>query len=264
MPIPTGHGTAHVRIGYNNLADPGQYTSTVSVSVAAATGFDQSFLGNWAPYNAWAPSAAGAQWVQYVFAGNQTADYFAVANTNLSTNSGNVVLQYSTNSGGFWNTIATFTPASNRAHWVSFASQSANYWRILATSTPASSIAVAAFGSVYQPYFARDIGFTPPALGRKLLLYTSESDTGLMLGRSILRRSLSSSLTFDGMSTSDAYGEWLTFVKHAEAKPFFLQWSNESWPTDTALMMTDGMIPLPKFSSHELVSSTLVMKGLSL
>jgi hypothetical protein len=253
-----GAGARLPRIGYDNKGVGATVTAT-----STATGYDPTQLFDWKPFTLWTPATSGVHHVTVIPATVSTVNYFAIAQHNLGTNGGSIKLQYSLNSGGSWNDATTLiTPVSDETIWQSFSDISASHWRLEVTSTPASVIGVVSFGAAYLPYYGMLEGFSPTKLARDVEIYAHQSEEGLSLGRSILRRNTKNSITFNNMHISDVYNYWLPFIKHAEKKPFFFVWLYEDYPADVGLVETMEKIQPPKFSSHEYFTCQLDMIGL--
>lgn len=251
-------GTRGPRFGYDNAGVGATVTAT-----STDDGYDPANLFDWKPYTYWKPATSGVHHVTVIPASTPTVDYFAVAQQNLGENGGTIKLQYSLNSGGSWlDATDAIAPVANESLWRTFEAITASHWRLEVTSTPASVIGVVSFGTAYQPEFGVLPGFAPPQLARAADVYATTSDAGLFLGRSILSLNLETEINFRNMAAEDCYTEWLPFMKHAERKPFFLAWLIEDFPTDIALMESDGKIPAPTFTTHGRMSCGLRMKGL--
>jgi len=256
----TGDGNSRLpRIGYDNVGVGATVTSD-----STADGYDPANVFDWKPYTYWKPAASGTHYITVEPASTPTVDYFAMAQHTLGTNGGTVQLQYSTNGGGAWSDA--FDPIApttlNEPVWRSFTAITAADWRVKVVSTPASVIGVVSFGAVYQPYYGVLQGFAPPKLARNAVVKSTASEAGLFLGRSILRRFLDTSITFNNMDPDDCYNYWLPFMKHAEQYPFFLAWLIEDYPTDIALMESDGQITAPTFMRHGAMTCGISMRGL--
>ncbi len=250
--------TRRPRIAYDNKA--------VGASVVAdstAVGFDPVNLFDWKAYTLWTPATPGVHYVTVIPATVPTVDTFAMAQHNLGANGGTIKLQYSLNSGGSWlDATAAIAPVADECIFKNFAAITASHWRVEVTSTPASVIGLLFIGASYQPGRGMLDGFAPPLLARKSEQYSTMSESGLFLGRSILRRNIETEVRFEHLTPAQAYNEWLPFMKHAEKKPFFFAWLYEDYPTDCALMETNGDIPAPVFSRHFALTVSLKMKGL--
>ncbi len=252
--------TRHPRIGYLNLGADSDATVT---SDSTAAGYLYSNPFDWKPYTYWKPAAGGSHYIRIVTAGAKAADYFAIAQHNIGTNGGTITLQYSLDSGATWlDAVPAFSPVGTEQLWWDFDEVSTDYWRIVVASTVASVLGIAAFGLKYQPYRGQYSGFQPPKMARVAKQYTSTSEGGLFLGRSILRKEIQGSIAFDLMLLNDAYGDWLPFMKAAEQHAFFLAWMLEDWPDDVQLVMTDGDMTPPAMTEFGFVGVTLAYRGL--
>ncbi len=251
--------TRRPRIAYDNKGVGAAVTAD-----STAAGFDPANLFDWKAYTLWTPASDGVHYVTVIPATVPIVDTFALAQHNLGTNGGTVKLQYSLNSGGSWldATTAIAPTTSNECIFKVFAAITASHWRLEVTSTPASVLGVVFIGASYQPGRGKLEGFAPPTLARKSEQYSTLSESGLFLGRSILRRNIVTEVQFEHLTPTEAYNDWQPFMKHAEKKPFFFCWLYEDYPSDVALMETDGDIPSPTFSRHFALTVSLKMKGL--
>ena len=185
-----GSGARLPRIGYDNQGIGATVTAT-----STADGYDPIQLFDWKPFTLWTPATPGTHHVTVIPATVSPVDYFAIAQHNLGANGGSIKLQYSLNSGGSWlNATTVITPVSDETIWQSFTPISASHWRLEVVSTPASVIGVVSFGAAYLPYYGQLEGFSPPKLARDVEIYSSQSEAGLSLGRSILRRNIKTSI----------------------------------------------------------------------
>lgn len=254
----TGSGTRGPRIGYENVGAGATVTAT-----STAAGFDPANLFDWKPYTYWQAAAGGTQRVTVTPATTPTVDYFAVAQHNLGTNGGTIQLQYSLDGGTNWlNAFAAIAPVGTETLWRTFAPITASLWRIEVTGATPSVIAVVSFGRAYQPGRGMVSGFMPTILARESEIYSTSSEAGLFLGRSILRRHTKNTLTIEHMNLTEAYNYWQPFMKHAEKKPFFFSWLQEDWPLDVALVESDGELPSPSFSRPFALTASIKMRGL--
>lgn len=249
------------RIGYRNV--PLDTVGAVITTDSVADGYAAANLFNWQPYNYYKPATGGSHYVRCVTPTPVAVDYFAVAQHDLAARFGSISLQYSTDSGGSWTDVAApFTPSNRGALWFDFEPIMANYWQVVTDSADPAAVAIAAFGVKYKPGRGQFAGFMPPGMARSFSLYASTSESGLFLGRSILRKQLKGAIAFDLMEIGDAYGDWLPFMKSAERQPFFLAWMLEDWPDDVQLVQTDGDWTPPAMSQFGYLATLINYRGL--
>ncbi len=262
FPDDTGGSAAtrHPRIGWENIGSASDATVT---SDSTDTGYDPGNPFDWKPYTYWKPITGGSHYIQIVTAAPVTVDYFAIAQHNIGTNGGTIALQYSQDSGSTWvDAVPAVSPVSTETIWWDVDTTLADHWRIVIDSTDPSVLGVASLGRKYQPYRGQYSGFQPPKMARVAKQYTSTSEGGLFLGRSILRKEIQGAIAFDLMLLNDAYGDWLPFMRAAEQHAFFLAWMLEDWPDDVQLVMTDGDMTPPAMTEFGFVGVTLAYRGL--
>ncbi len=250
----------HPRIGYDNAAaatDATITTDSVASGYAAANPFD------WKPYTYWKPATGGEHYIQIVTADTVTVDYVALAQHNLGDNNGTFQLQYSVDAGANWLDATTdYAPTAREQLWIDVTPVVARYWRIVTNSVDPSVIGIVSFGVKYKPQRGKFSGFTPPGMARSFTPYASSSEGGLFLGRSILRRQLRGSISFDLMEIADVYAYWVPFMQAAEAHPFFLVWMLEDYPEDVQLVETRGDWSPPTISEFGYMSVSFAYAGI--
>lgn len=237
-------------IGYENLLNDSDATVT---ALTEATGFDKEYAYDWRPYDWWKPTATGDQWIRAVFTGNKSVDYFAVAAHDLSTKGSTIKLQYSTNSGSTWNDATTATGGtSDRVIFETFTSISADYWRVLVNNpTTIASIGIVSFGARLDLARGFPVGFSPPALARVNEYQTSMTDNGQFIGRSVSRKTYDGSFSMDTLTPSWVRTYWEPFIDHAETKPFFLSWDDDTYPEDAVICWMKDQYRPPSYDSTQ-------------
>lgn len=243
------------RIGYDNIgAGATVFASSTLAGYAAANLFD------WKPYTLWMPASTGTHYIYVTPSSSRSADYFAVAQHSLGEIGGSITLQYTLDGITWLDATPEIIPAGSETIWRSFSSVTTQFWRVRVVGLVA--IGVISFGVAYTPYYGQIEGFSPTTMARDVEIYSTQSEEGLSLGRSILRKNTKNSITFMHMTTNDVYNFWMPFVKHAEKKPFFFCWLYEDYPGDVGFVETADKIAPPKFSGPGKMMCTLDMVGL--
>lgn len=250
---------AHVPyILYDNILNDGTLTAS-----SEATDKPVSQSVNFLNWNYWEASAAGAAYVQVDAGAGQTltADCIAVCfGQNVGGDSGTVLIQHSSDAAT-WNTLVSeLMPERN--YFKTFTSATNRYWRVtFTTSTVAVKIPVICLGQKLQLQGLRT-GFVPPNLATPFKSYTTESETGNILGRSIQREPIAFNIAVDTLDESWIRTNWLPFLNHAAQKTFFFAWSYDDNPTESVFArVPDGNIDKPTFGTRIHMSFNLSCLG---
>ncbi|WP_322884177.1 hypothetical protein U8C35_06500 [Sinorhizobium medicae] len=243
-------------IGYENLLENG----TVAASSENAS-FPVENAYDWRTSDFFKPATFGTINIDLTLSGADTADYFAFFGHNLYSHGGTIKLQYH-NGSTYVDCFAAVTPADNTPRLITFTSQSATLWRVVITCTSVFSIAVISFGSKLQLERGLYIGGTPPQFGRATQLIDSTSDGGEFLGRSVIANGVRSTLELNQASDAWMRSYWLTFIRHAELKPFFILPDPTNYPAECVFTMTDGDIPAPIQSGYGFMTASIPVRGM--
>ncbi len=255
---PALPSTNQMRIAWSNLLETSGATITKSTETV---GFEFENAYNWQPFNFWKP-ADGSQWLQCVLPVAAPVNYFAFYAHDFHTNLGTIKLQYSTTSGASWVDAFSIAPASSAPVYARITTPiSAAYWRVLVDSTPASSLGVVAFGSDMLLPRGCWNGFSPPVFARDTKVTNSTSETGVFLGRTIIRKGSMFKLDLGPIETSFMRSDWLPFMKHAERKPFFLLWDALDFPDEAAFCWADKDVDKPKIMKTAYMETDLVVRA---
>lgn len=240
------------KLAYHNLLEDSAGTVTVSTEAA---GFLKENAYNWKSFNWWKPTATGDSWLAVTFATAQTADYFAVAAHDVSTQGGSVKLQYSTN-GSTWSDATTAAAGtSDRVIFKTFDAISARWWRVLVNApTTVISIGIVSFGDRLDLVRGFPSGFIPPALGRVNSYNTSVSNDGQFLGRSIERKTYQTSFNLPNLEPGWVRNYWEAFADHAEIKPFFFSWDTSSHADEVVFAWLSGGYSPPNYDTETTMS----------
>lgn len=237
------------KIGYKNLLTLG--------TVTTSSGTKEN-LYDWKMHTWWTPTSTGDSWVKVDMGSAATVNYFAVAAHNLGSLGNTVKLQYSTN-GTTWSDATTALSESNdRVIFSVFDDILARYWRVLMNCpSTISSIGVAAFGERVDLPRGFPSGFVPPALGRVSDYHTSVSENGQFIGRSRSNSLYKTRFSLPQLEPGWVRSTWEDFADHAEIKPFFFSWDNQSYSTEVVIAwMTGNYIP-PSYDTTTTMAASM-------
>ena len=236
----------------------------VDADTVVASSEDSDFpvenLYDWVTSDYFKPAVGGSYTITATFSTPQTADYFAFHGHDLDVNTGTIKLEY--HDGTTWqDAFPVLNPLNNNTDVTYFDEQSSLQWRVAIDSTVISSIALISFGKYMAVEYGVWNGFVPPVLARNPKTITSVSDSGVFIGRSVITQGIKTSFPISLASIDWIRTDWLPFVVHAEAKPFFATWHARHYPREHALMWADGTIKPPKHTHHNLMAMNFKVKG---
>jgi len=91
-------------------------------------------------------------------------------------------------------------------------------------------------------------GFAPPTLARDHKYYTSVSEGGVFLGRSIRRITYSTKIDLKKVTPGWVRTTWTDFLDHAELYPFFFSWDTENHSDEAVFAWVNKKIAKPKYT----------------
>lgn len=236
-------------IGYDNHATA---PATAISGTGVSTGFSAASAGNWQAFD-FVQFDAGACTLVFDFGSSKAIDYIAIAgHTLFTTNADDIVVEvddlsdFSTAtelvnltldtagqppiySGSYRldtsTTIAATTILDDPIMCFALDAISKRYMRISFTAADTCKIGVVAAGQ--RMTFERGFfgGFMPPAWNEEVDATNNKSESGVYLGRSIVRSGLKpfdidlSPVTADWINAT-----WQPFRRHADLLPFIFKW----------------------------------------
>lgn len=214
---------SHARIGYVNLL-----TATTTTAAEATLTPDT--------YQRYTP-ATGSVTTKWQLAEDAEIDFIGIAAHNFGTHeSGGVpfLIQYATTVGGALTDIEELRPGDNRAimHMI----DPVTVREIAITHNV--SISGLEYGVVFagkslempRPIYG---GHNPINLSHETEYQSTMSETGQFLGRSIIRKGLSSSYKWQNIDPDWYRLIFEPFVQSARTLPFFLKWRPDLFPNET-------------------------------
>jgi hypothetical protein len=221
----------HARIGMDNAVRTAEISAT-----SAIDGFPASAVGNALTYEYWRP-VNGTGTITAGFA-EQSIDYIGIASHNLA--GGSVTVEHSMN-GATWTTVRTVSPENNAPLMFLFQPVQAKYIRVLVAATNAS-VAVIYAGKTLEMQRAVFGGISPVNFGRSTVIRPNESESGLWLGRNVIRQGSETSVTWQNLTYDWYKDNFDKFAKDAIKYPFFFAMRPATYPEMTGYMWTQGDI----------------------
>ena len=234
-------------IGYHN-----RVTSATLSAVGVTSGYSVNSLKNWQPFEFVSFDAGWSRQITIDCGAAVSVDYFALGGHELFTSNTDNILLAASNDPAFatYITLATLNNVSAGVYdgsyryntSTSIPSQSVDdnynvclkldsvsyrYYRLEFTPSTVVRIAVLALGLRTEFELGFYKGIAPPKLNEDIVVTNNKSESGIYLGRSIVRTGVKpTSINLDNISHAWLYATWLPFKKHAEVYPFFYSFGN--------------------------------------
>lgn len=173
-----------------------------------------------------------------------------------------VRLQYSDDDGETWTDQTDPVMSVDRVVVFLFDRAVHDHWRFYFEGGTAPEVAYAALGEVTVLPRGLPVGFQPPRQARDNVISNNTTEQGHLVGRSVLRRGIRTSLTLSYVDEAWVREEWEPLVDHLELGPAFFVWSPLRWPNESALIWVDGDIRPPRYDHVTgLMSVSLNLQG---
>lgn len=234
-------------IGYHNRV----HSATLS-AVGVTSGYSVNSLKNWQPFEFVSFDAGWSRQITIDCGAAVSVDYFALGGHELFTSNTDNILLAASNDPAFatYITLATLNNVSAGVYDGSYAydtstaipsqivddnynvclkldSVSYRYYRLEFTPSTVVRIAVLAIGQRMEFELGFYKGIAPPKLNEDIVVTNNKSESGIYLGRSIVRTGVKpTSINLDNISHAWLYATWLPFKQHAEVYPFFYSFGN--------------------------------------
>lgn len=211
----------------NRFAD-----ATVTATDTAA-GFFAASIADWRGYTFWQGASAGQKYLTVNCGSAKSADCLAILGHNFFTADADLTVDSSTD-GVTWTPRKTaFTPADDKAVFMSFGTASAQYWRVgINTAAVVAEVAVVCLGVAIEMPDYPDAPYTP--FNEEAMFERSRSKAGHILGvtRQYLSEAFSPTFSVILKTWVDTYLRpfWRNHASHG--LPFFYAGNSEGTGTD--------------------------------
>lgn len=208
-----------------------------------AEGFEGENAGDWFTWDSWKPASSGASYLEIALDTAAKVDYFAVFGHNLGETDSQMRLYYSTDGGVNYSALSSLYEDIFDSHVIfeTFTAVTVTHYRlVLYCPSEIASIAVVAMGERLELPKAAPLNVSPAPYSFGNTYLSSKSDTGRLLGRTLLRKESEVMIEAKMLSPTWVRDYWLPFIEHAEAKAFFYSWNYEDFPDDTAYCYIDS------------------------
>ncbi|PHR57290.1 MAG: hypothetical protein COA44_06210 [Arcobacter sp.] len=232
-------------IGYQNLLETATVTAT-----SEAVGFAIENLYDGLAYDWWKPAAIGLHYINIDLGSEKEVDYISIFAHNLGDTSSTVKLQYDEDGLGNWtDATTTLTSENGRVIFKTLTPFNKQFLRLeVDAQTAIPTIGIVNIGKSMQMQTGLPSGFIPPTMGMTNDYVNAKSDSGLLIGRSLIRKSNSTTIKANYVTPAWVRTTWMPFISHAQVKPFFFSWDPERYPDEAVYCVTSKKITPPKYS----------------
>lgn len=246
----------HARIGYLTHATASNVTAS-----SEAAGFPASSAVTPLTYDQWRPETLPAWW-KFNNGSAIDSDYIGIAGHNLS-DVGAVVTIESSADDSTWSTLSEFSPGDNNPIMLIFDTVKAQYWRVSLTVVSGTPF----IGTIYigeALAMQRRIygGHTPITLARETVTIPTVSDAGQFLGRSTVRKGVSTTFSWKNLTASWYRQYFDPFAKVARENAFFIAWRPADYPNEVGFCWTANDIRPANMGVKDFMSVDLSVSGL--
>lgn len=240
----------HARIGWHSIVTVANVSGT-----AGLTDYPITSLANAATYEKYKPDAASA--TINIDAGNVAdVDYLAMMQKNVSLvqiyyshDEIDYTLHYEYSSNGKNADMALFEPISAR------------YWRVVING---NNMVVSAFkmGKALAMQRAIYSGHSPISLSLVTVNRPNLSQTGQLLGSSMIRKGYQTSFDWSNLKSAWYRGNFDLFVQsNPSSNPFFIAWRPETFPDEVMYCIAKGNVQPSNTGTKDFMSVSLQVEG---
>lgn len=222
------------------------------------TDFDADATANTMTYEKWKPTVTPA-YIEHTALVNHNCDSCCIAAHDLGTQKASISIQY--HNGSTWiSFVGPVTISSNNPIIALFNGTLATRWRVyIHSATAMPYIGVICFGTVTQMPRPLYGGHEPAILNRNAVYRTNRSESGELLGRSVIRRSLNASFTWSNIEADWVRTHWSSLQIGVESEPFFIAWRPDTFAVETAYVLSGPLSPPSNQGVRDLM--TLELSG---
>ncbi len=237
-------------IGYNNVLTE----ATIS---SGSTDPSKALTPN--TYERWRPTAANLTAKFQMNNVDTSINYIAIAAHNLSGET--LLISTAATEGGALTDVESITPSNNDAIMVTFDTRVVREIAIQCTYSAVNEIGVVYAGKYMQmprPIYG---GHTPIDLAGRTEYQNSKSETGQFLGRTIKRKGLETTFSWQHLNDTWVRDTFMAFVGSARTLPFFIKWRPDYYDAVAFGYSTKDITPSNMGGGHRLMKVDLSMRA---
>jgi len=209
----------------------------------------------------WTPTSLPA-WIKVDAGESKSVTYMGLAAHNCATQGVTVTPQYSTDDMS-WSDAATGTvPDDDGPVFFLFDVTEARFWRLHLSGGSVPRIGVVQVGRALA--FQRGVyqGHRPITLSRQTDIRPNRAEGGARLGRSIIRRGVSTGLSVDNLTAAWVRSDLDPFIKQARTRAFFMAWNPDEHPKEVGWVWANDDIVPQNTGPRDLMSVSFDVTGI--
>lgn len=210
---------------------------------------------------AWIGEEGEGEWWIRVQKPNADANYAAVTGWrgDQSLGSGaipasltgvSVRLQYSDDGGETWEDAAGPVEPNDRVAGFLFETANHEDWRFLFEADAPPEIVNVSLGIATEMDAGFTSGFQPPRQARNNQILNNNTDQGHLIGRSVIRRGISTSLDVENVDEAWVRNVWEPLADHLETRAAYVIWNPVRWPDEIAYVWPSRDLRAPSYTSN--------------
>jgi len=253
----SGFPLTHARILYENLALPENVTGSSS-----AAAFPAEDAARATTYDGWKPASLPAEWT-VDNTDPMTVNAVGIGAHNFGVTGPHTVAVEHSDDGLAWTEAASVIASTGDPVLFLFDDTTAQYWRVTLDGGDPPFIGVIYMGQALAMQRAIYGGHAPAPLSRSTDIVPSRSEGGQWLGRSIIRKGVTTSYQWRHLKAAWYRQYFDPFVKSARTTPFFIAWRPETYPNEVAYAWTKSDIRPSNMGIRDFMEVTVSVEGLT-
>lgn len=245
-------------IGYKNFLEEAIITSTTESTSSPVIN-----IADWLPYDWYKPNAIGTHEILIDLGIEKEVDYISIFSHDLGQTSSTVKLQYDNDGLGTWiDASNALTSDNGQVIFEVLTPFTKRYLKlVIDANVSIPSIGIVSIGKTIEMQTGLPVGFIPAHMAQENQYVNSTSDTGLLLGRSLIRKSNKTTISAKYVTPEWVRDVWVPFLNHAQQKPFFFSWDHEKYPEESVFCVTYKKIAKPKYTNVIYMSVSLKVEA---
>ena len=255
-------------IGYQNLLAAA--ASTVTRDTSDATDKPVANAYDYATHSTWQAAATGVAQIDIDAGAAVSADYLGIAAHDLTGKlavSASAILIEAATASNYSDkaTVAQIADTDvtvDESIFKAFTSVNKRYWRISINFATVADIGVIFLGERLTIPVGLGPGFAPPDFAPKDRVTNQMTEGGAFIGRVVQSQGVGFTMELAGMTPAFMRSDYLAFMVHARVKPFFVQWNNASFSSESAYCWNKGPIREARYSERLAMTHSLTLQGI--
>lgn len=244
-PIPTSNPSGAL-IGYENL-----------LAASTTSDAEKALINN--TWERWRP-ALGSVTVKFQMTAAAEVDYIAIGAHALSGET--LVIQTAATVGGAVTDVDVVAPTDNKAIMLTFDVRTIQEVIVTGTLIAASEVGSIFAGKLLRMPRSIYGGHSPISLSKKTKYQSVMSESGQFLGRTITRKGLQASFSWQFLEPNWYRDTFQTFTDSARTKPFYIKWKPDDFSEEVAFgYLTGDPAPSNMGGGHALMSVSVTMRA---